>query len=179
MKGEFWVLVRKHQETICEFSFFKTQNCSWNVFPPRCGRQEWVYFSCHYSYASMEKLFFLPYVTCPCDWTPYSCETSQPSEYKVSDALNKLGYCMSLQPASFLGLTLPASHNNQSSNKDGDRVGQKRLCFCYFWLFSLTCDIGMCKYICVYLYTSLHENLKVLLFTFQKCWNIKTDIWNL
>lgn len=59
---EFWVLVRKtprKQET-WDLSFFKTQNCSRNVFlcSSWCSRQEWVSFSCCYSCVSMEKHVF-------------------------------------------------------------------------------------------------------------------------
>lgn len=50
----------------------------------------------------------LPRVAYPCDWIPYSYD-SQPSEYELSDALNKAGYLVKLLSASFLGSTLSGS----------------------------------------------------------------------
>ena len=50
-------------------------------------------------YASMENhvlphVTFLPCAICPGDCTLYSDDPSEPSEYKLSDALNKVGRCM-------------------------------------------------------------------------------------
>lgn len=72
---------------------------------PRCrvgtGLLQLLLFICLYG------KMFLPCLACPCDCKLYS---SQPSEYKLSDALNKIGYYMKLQSDSFLGPALSGSH---------------------------------------------------------------------
>lgn len=41
-----WESTLRKQVESCDLSFFKTQNCSWNMFPCsfRCSGQEWFYF---------------------------------------------------------------------------------------------------------------------------------------
>lgn len=59
---------------------------------------------------------FLPHVACPCDCIKlhsqelYLGDLSYPSEYKLSEALNKVDYCMRLlADYSFISSILPGS----------------------------------------------------------------------
>ena len=47
----------------------------------------------------------------------YSCNSPQPSEYKLSDALNKVGYCMRLESPSFIGSMFPGPVASTAVNK--------------------------------------------------------------
>jgi hypothetical protein len=50
-------------------------------------------------YILPRKNMFLPCVTCPCDCIQlelYPCDLPEPSKYKLSEALPKVGYCMGL-----------------------------------------------------------------------------------
>ena len=60
----------------------------------------------------VEKNVFLSCTVGPCDCILYACEFSLATEYKLSDAVNKISYCMRLLFASFIFIIYsPRSHH--------------------------------------------------------------------
>lgn len=64
-----------------------------------------------------KKKQILPCETCHCDCWLHSGDSSQPSEYKLSEALDKVGYSMGPQCTSCLASALPGCTAFRAENK--------------------------------------------------------------
>lgn len=109
-----WESTLRKQVESCDLSFFKTQNCSWNVFhaPSKCSGQEWFYF--RLLPVATPQMFLCLYgkhivAMCSLSLWLYTLWFFLTSEYKLTDALNKVETLVCLID----WLHFPRSHHHQ------------------------------------------------------------------